>query len=67
VLAEDRFVCMVARTHLFARRTPNVARFIEAKHALIAPHGTRFGVVDRAPGCGRRRWRCVPRSPRQAT
>jgi len=47
-LAEDRFVCMVADTHPFARRPPNLARFVEAKHALIAPHGTRFGVVDRA-------------------
>jgi DNA-binding transcriptional LysR family regulator len=47
-LAEDRFVCMVARTHPFARRPPNLARFVGAKHALIAPHGTRFGVVDRA-------------------
>jgi DNA-binding transcriptional LysR family regulator len=47
-LADDRFVCMVARQHPFARRAPTLARFLEARHALIAPFGERGGFVDDA-------------------
>jgi DNA-binding transcriptional LysR family regulator len=48
VLAEDRFVCIVARDHPFARRAPTLERFLRARHALIAPVGDRGGFVDDA-------------------
>jgi DNA-binding transcriptional LysR family regulator len=55
-LAPDRFVCMVAASHPFARRTPTLARFLEARHALIAPRGQRGGYVDDAlAALGKRR------------
>ena len=47
-LGDDGFVCMVARTHAFARRAPNLARFLSARHALVAPGGERGGYVDDA-------------------
>ena len=47
-LGEDRFVCMVGKQHPFARRAPNLTRFLEARHALIAPGGSLGGVVDQA-------------------
>lgn len=55
-LADDRFVCMVARSHPFARRPPTLARFLEARHALISPFGARGGYVDDAlAALGKRR------------
>ena len=44
----DRFVCLIARSHPFARRAPALQRFLHARHALIAPRGEPGGVVDRA-------------------
>jgi DNA-binding transcriptional LysR family regulator len=55
-LAQDRFVCMVARAHPFARQPPTLAQFLEARHALIAPFGERGGYVDDAlAALGKRR------------
>ena len=48
VLSEDGFVGMVHRKHPFARRTPTLKQFTEARHALIAPSGERGGYVDTA-------------------
>jgi DNA-binding transcriptional LysR family regulator len=45
-LGDDGFVCMVGRKHPFARRTPNLERFLSARHALVAPRGERGGYVD---------------------
>jgi DNA-binding transcriptional LysR family regulator len=47
-LSKDRFVCMVARAHPFARRVPTLKRFVAARHALIAPFGEAGGFVDDA-------------------
>ena len=47
-LAQDRLVCLIARSHPFARRAPALQRFLHARHALIAPRGEPGGVVDRA-------------------
>jgi DNA-binding transcriptional LysR family regulator len=55
-LGDDGFVCMVSRKHPFARRTPNLDRFLAARHALVAPRGERGGYVDDALGrMGQRR------------
>ncbi len=56
-LFDERFVSMVRRGHplLSGRLTPQ--RFAQARHAFIAPRGTRGGVVDdalRAHGLERR-------------
>jgi DNA-binding transcriptional LysR family regulator len=48
VLFEDGFVCMVSNAHPFARRTPTLARFRRARHALVAPLGRTGGFVDDA-------------------
>ncbi|HKP63027.1 MAG TPA: LysR substrate-binding domain-containing protein [Polyangiales bacterium] len=47
-LGDDGFVCMVSRRHAFARRAPNLQRFLGARHALVAPTGERGGFVDDA-------------------
>jgi DNA-binding transcriptional LysR family regulator len=39
---------MVSHAHPFARRTPNLARFLRARHALVAPLGRTGGFVDDA-------------------
>lgn len=47
-LGDDGFVCMVSRKHPFARRAPDLERFLKARHALVAPTGERGGFVDDA-------------------
>ncbi len=46
-LYAERFVCVVRKGHPLAKR-PTLARFADARHALIAPRGTAGGAVDDA-------------------
>jgi DNA-binding transcriptional LysR family regulator len=46
-LYSDRFVCMVKRGHPLAKN-PTLERFLEARHAFIAPRARRGGPVDDA-------------------
>jgi DNA-binding transcriptional LysR family regulator len=39
-LFDERFVCVVRKEHPLATERLTLARFVEARHALIAPHGT---------------------------
>jgi DNA-binding transcriptional LysR family regulator len=48
LLYEERFVCVVSKTHPFAKRRPSIAKFAAARHALVAPRGARGGRVDDA-------------------
>ncbi len=47
-LFDDRFVCIVRREHPLAKKKLTLARFIEARHALISPRGKEGGFVDDA-------------------
>ena len=45
---DDRFVCVVRAGHPLARKKLTLARFTEARHALISPQGKEGGFVDDA-------------------
>lgn len=47
-LFDEGFVCVVRRGHPLARKKLTLARFAEASHALIAPHGREGSFVDDA-------------------
>jgi DNA-binding transcriptional LysR family regulator len=47
-LFRERFVCVMRRDHPLAEGPLTLARFVSARHALVAPQGTPGGVVDRA-------------------
>jgi DNA-binding transcriptional LysR family regulator len=45
-LVEDDYVCLVRRDHPFARKTPSLAQYAQAKHLLVSPRGDARGFVD---------------------
>jgi DNA-binding transcriptional LysR family regulator len=47
-LLDDGFVCMMREGHPLAQGELDVARFVSARHALIAPRGRPGGTVDQA-------------------
>jgi len=47
-LLDDDFVCMMREGHPLAQGQLDVARFVSARHALIAPRGRPGGPVDEA-------------------
>ncbi len=47
-LFDDDFVCMMREGHPLAQGELDVARFVAARHALIAPRGRPGGPVDQA-------------------
>jgi DNA-binding transcriptional LysR family regulator len=56
-LFDERFVCVVRKEHPLSTRRLTLARFVEARHALIAPRGTTEGsfVDDALKRLGRSR------------
>jgi len=48
LLYEERFVGIVAKRHPFSKRRPTLTQFAAARHALVAPRGTRGSQVDDA-------------------
>lgn len=47
-LFSERFVCVMRRDHPAARRPLTLDRFVNLTHALIAPGGRAWGIVDDA-------------------
>lgn len=64
VLFEERFVCVVRRRHpILTKKKIDLASWLALPHALVAPGGTRNGIVDealRARGLSRRIALAVP-------
>jgi DNA-binding transcriptional LysR family regulator len=49
-LFQDRFVCVVRRDHPEVKETMTLEQYVGLRHALIAPRGTRGGLVEDALG-----------------
>ena len=47
-LFEERFVCVLRRSHPMASRPLDLRTFLSLSHLLISPEGERFGQVDAA-------------------
>jgi DNA-binding transcriptional LysR family regulator len=45
-LFEERFVCIVREGHELTKKRLTLERYVEARHAMIAPRGRAGGIVD---------------------